>query len=150
MDRFGFTDANPVSTPVNNQQQLGVVVNRKAVSFPYREAVGSLMYLAIGTRPDIAFGVSLISRFMDCPAEIHVTAVKRILKYLKGIQNYGIFFDSSPNNFSFSIYSDVDYASDLIKRRSTSGNCFMLGRGVISWSSELQRCTLYSPINSRS
>lgn len=144
LDRFGFADANAVSTPVNNQQQLGVVENQQPVKFSYREAVGCLMYLAIGTRPDIAFGVSLASRFLDCAAEIHVTAVKRILKYLKGTQDYGILFDSNPNNFKLFAYSDADYAGDLVKRKSTSGNCFLLGSSVISWASELQRCTAQS------
>lgn len=144
LNRFGLADANAVATPVDNQQHLGVVENQQPVKFPYREAVGCLMFLAIGTRPDIAFGVSLASRFLDSAAEIHVTAVKRILKYLKGTQDYGIFYDSNPNEFKFFAYSDADYAGDLVKRKSTSGNCFLLGSSVISWASELQRCTAQS------
>lgn len=149
LNRFGFADANAVATPVNNQQPLGVVENQQPVKFPYREAVGCLMFLAIGTRPDIAFGVSLVSRFLDCAAEIHVTAVKRILKYLKGTPDHGILFDSNPNEFKFFAYSDADYAGDLVKRKSTSGSCFLLGSSVISWASELQRCTAQSTAESK-
>lgn len=148
LNRFGFSDANPVSTPVNNQQLLSAVEDKKSITFPYRAAVGSLMYLAVGTRPDIAFGVSLVSRFLDCAAEIHVTAVKRILKYLKGTQDYGIFFDSNPNEFKFFAYSDADYAGDLVTRKSTSGSCFLIGGSIISWSSERQRCTAQSTAES--
>lgn len=82
LNRFGFADANSVSTPVNNTVSLGVVDNAKPITFPYREAVGSLMYLTLGTRPDIAFGVSLVSRFLDNASDIHVTAVKRIFRYI--------------------------------------------------------------------
>lgn len=148
LHRFGLHDAHAVTTPVNNQQQLGVVEKGETVTFPYREAVGSLMFLAIGTRPDIAFAVSLVSRFLDCAAPIHVTAVKRILKYLKGTIGHGIFFDSKPNNFKFFAYSDADYAGDIVGRKSTSGNCFLLGESIISWSSELQRCTAQSTAES--
>lgn len=137
-------DANKVATPVNNQQQLGLIENAKPVTFSYREAIASLMYLAIGTRPDIAFAVSLVSRFKDSPADIHFTAVKRILKYLRGTVDHGIFFDSKPNNFKFFAYSDADYAGDIVERKSTTGTCFLLGRNIISWSSELQRCTSQS------
>lgn len=141
LERFGMLEANPVATAVNNQQQLGAVEVKTPVSFPYSEAVGSLMYLAIGTRPYIAFAVSLVSRFMDSPAEIHVTAVKRVLKYLKGTMTYGIFFDSKINDLKFYAYSDADYAGDIVQRKSTSGSCFSFGSGIISWASELQRCT---------
>lgn len=141
-------NTNPVSTPVNNQQHLGVPNVKKNVSFPYREAVGSLMYLALGTRPDIAFAVSLISRFVDCADEVHVTAVKRVLKYLRGTQNYGIFYDSQVNNLKFFAFSDADYAGDIVQRKSTSGYCFLFDHSIISWHSKLQRCTAQSTAES--
>lgn len=148
LERFGMMESNPVTTPANNQQQLGVEANQKPTTFPYREAVGSLIYLSIGSRPDISFAVALVSRFLDCASEIHVTAVKRILKYLKGTINHGILFDSQVNNFKFFAYSDADYAGDIVHRKSTSGNCFLLGKSIISWSSELQRCTAQSTAES--
>lgn len=148
LNRFNMLDANPVSTPVNNQQHLGVPKEKKNISFPYREAVGSLMYLALGTRPDIAFAVSLVSRFVDCADEIHVTALKRVLKYLKGTQNYGIFYDSKVNNLKFFAFSDADYAGDIVQRKSTSGYCFLFDHSIISWHSRLQRCTAQSTAES--
>lgn len=106
------------------------------------------MYLAIGKRSDIAVAVSLVSRFLDRAGEMHVTAVKRILKYLKGTMDYGIFPDLQANNLKFSAYSDADYAGDIVHRKSTSGSCFLLGKSIISWSSEMQRCTAQSTAES--
>lgn len=141
-------NANPVATPANHQQSLELM-NDCLVAFPYREAIGSLMFLSIGTRPDITFSVSYVSRFMEKPSEIHVTAVKRIMKYLRGTSDYGILFTNSKrNDFRFHSYSDADFAMDLVNRKSTSGSVFSLGSSVISWSSELQRCTALSTMES--
>lgn len=140
LNRFGMQDANAVSTPADGNQHLSLNEGEKVASFPYREAVGSLMYLNIGTRPDIAFAVSLVSRFMERPAEIHVTAVKRILRYIKGTARHGILFEKT-NNLSFYAYSDSDFAMDLVQRKSTTGQ---LGQSIISWASELQKCVALS------
>lgn len=141
---FGFEDSNPVSTPVNHQQVLeaapvknqqdleGEKKQSNLVNFPYRQIVGSLIYLAIGTRPDISFAVGYVSRFMEKPASSHVTAVKRILKYLNGTRNYGILFSSKQaNKFKFCIYSDADYAGCTETRRSTTGYCLFLGTSIV-------------------
>lgn len=139
LNKFGFGDSNAVSTPVNYQQVLEGDNDSNGVNFPYRQVVGSLIYLAIGTRPDISFAVGYVSRFMERPAKIHVTAVKRILKYLKGSSEYGILFPSeNANNFKFFIYSDADYAGCVETRRSTSGYCLLLGQSIVSWCSERQ------------
>lgn len=96
LERFNVADANPVAVPMDNHQELSVSVHGKqesgGVRTPYREAVGSLIYLAIGTRPDIAFTLSTVSQYLESPDKIHWNAVKRILKYLKGTVDYGLFF----------------------------------------------------------
>lgn len=102
----------------------------------FKQLVGSLMYLT-ATRPDIAHSVSLISRFMEHPKENHFLAAKRILRYLKGTQNLGIFYKAGGNEELFA-YTDSDYAGGLEDRKSTSGNAFLLGGGVISWISKKQ------------
>lgn len=63
---------------------------------------------------------------------------------MKGTQNYGIFYGSNHNNFKLFCFSDADYAGDIVGRKSTSGNCFLLGKSIVSWSSELQKCTAQS------
>lgn len=147
--KFGFESANAVSTPVNHQQVLEDEEDSNVADFPYRQIVGSLIYLAIGTRPDISFAVGYVSRLMERPTQSHVTAVKRILKYLRGTQDYGIFFSSkNANNFELYVYSDADYAGCIQTRRSTTGYCLLLGNGIVSWCSERQPSVSHSTAES--
>lgn len=83
------------------------------------------MYLT-ATRPDLAFAVSMISRFMENPTEQHLTAAKRIMRYIKGTLSYGILYKTDQEAKLFA-YSDSDYAGDQDDRKSTSGHVFLLG-----------------------
>ena len=109
---------------------------RKVDNTLYKQIVGSLMYL-IATRPDIMYSVSLISRYMESPKEIHLLAAKRILRYLQGTVNYGLFYKKSEKSDLFG-FTDSDYAGDVEDRKSTSGYVFMIGSGAVSWSSRKQ------------
>lgn len=102
----------------------------------YKQIVGCLMYLA-ATRPDLMYVLSLISRFMSCPTELHMQAVKRVLRYLNGTINLGILYKRNGNE-KLEAYTDSDYAGDMDDRRSTSGYVFMLSTGAVSWSSKKQ------------
>jgi hypothetical protein len=85
------------------------------------------MYL-LATRPDLAYVVCLVARFMDRPTEMHFAAVKRILRYVKGTLDYGILYRHVTNgNLKLLGWSDSDYIGDLDDRKSTSGYVFMLG-----------------------
>ncbi len=141
--KFGMLNSNPVSTPADSSIQNFGLSDDVVTNFPYREAVGSLMYLAIATRPDISYAVGVVSRFLSNPKETHVNAVKRILKYLRGTIDYGIIFEKNHKQ-NILCYSDSDYASDPETRRSTSGNVFMLGTSAISWASQRQKCVALS------
>ena len=76
---------------------------------PYREAIGSLMWAAVATRPDIAFAVSLLSQFLENPGEIHWKAVERIMRYLNGMKNYKLTLGR--NHDSLLGYADADWTS---------------------------------------
>jgi hypothetical protein len=102
----------------------------------YQRAVGSLMYAMLGTRPDIAFAVSVVSRFSANPDNTHWTAVKRIMRYLRGTVDYQLFYTASLTELKG--YTDSDWAGDCDTRRSTSGYVFDIGSGAISWSSKRQ------------
>ncbi|XP_045797512.1 secreted RxLR effector protein 161-like [Trifolium pratense] len=100
--------------------------------------VGCLMYL-LATRPDLAYSVCLVARFMDKPTEAHVAAVKRIMRYLKGTLSFGLVYKSKcKTDMKLEGYCDSDYVGDLDDRKSTTGFVFMLGSGAISWSSKKQ------------
>lgn len=90
------------------------------------------------TRPDLAYGVNLISRFVSSPTTMHWLAAKRILRYLKGTTDLGIFYRRGKGELKLIAFTDSDYAGDLDDRRSTSGFVFMLGSGAVSWSSKKQ------------
>lgn len=147
LDRFNMSECSGVATPVDSNQILDDSPDSEISTFPYREAVGSLMYLAVATRPDISFAVGVVSRFLEKPTYAHVTAVKRILKYIKATYNYGIRFDPT-ESIELLGYSDADYAGDRQTRRSTSAYVFLFGGNVISWSSERQKCVALSTTES--
>lgn len=95
----------------------------------YRSIVGALQYLTF-TRPDIAYSVNTVCQFMTRPTDVHYAAVKRILRYLKGTLNKGIFYSSSgamPNTVSVKAYCNADWAGEIIQKRSTTGFVVYLG-----------------------
>ena len=108
----------------------------KASVIEFRSIVGSLMFLC-NTRPDIQFAVSLVSRYMNDPSILHLKAAKRILRYVKGTIGYGLHY-SHVDKFELVGFSDSDWGSNLDDRKSTSGQCFSLGSGMITWSSKKQ------------
>ena len=92
LDRFGMTDANPVASPLEPGLKLEAASDEDDghEALPYRELIGSLMYLAICTRPDISFAVSYLSQYNTCFNSSHWTAAKRVLRYLKGSSDLGM------------------------------------------------------------
>ncbi|XP_073137034.1 secreted RxLR effector protein 161-like [Henckelia pumila] len=102
----------------------------------YRGLIGSLLYLT-ASRPDIMFAVCLCARFQAAPKQSHYISAKRIIKYLKGTTNVGLWY-SKDSEFNLVGYSDADYAGCKIDRKSTSGSCQFLGDRLISWFSKKQ------------
>jgi len=130
-------NCNPSPTPMNTNEKLVLDDGTGSVNASYfRSLVGGLNYLS-HTRPDIAFSVSLISRFMHSPSKQHLGAAKRILRYVAGTISYGIWY-SKVSDFRLIGFTDSDWAGNLENRRSTSGSVFSLGSGAISWSSRKQ------------
>lgn len=87
--------------------------------------------------------VSVISRYMENPTEMHLRAAKRIFRYLKGTTDFGIFYKKVKKS-SFLGFTDSDYAGDIDDRKSTSGNVFLMSSGAISWSSKKQQIVTLS------
>ncbi|RVW85510.1 Retrovirus-related Pol polyprotein from transposon RE1 [Vitis vinifera] len=112
----------PIDTPMDSQKKLGIEKESTPVDRGrYQRLVGRLIYLS-HTRPDIGFAVSAISQFMHSPIEEHMEAVYRILRYLKMTPGKGLFFRKTENRDT-EVYSDADWAGNIIDRRSTSGYC---------------------------
>ncbi|XP_031272083.1 secreted RxLR effector protein 161-like [Pistacia vera] len=102
----------------------------------FKQMVGCFMYL-IATRPDLMFAMSLISRYMAKPTELHLMAAKRILQYLQGTIGLGVFYKKGGREGLVG-YTDSDYVGDVEDRKSTSGYVFMLGSEAVAWSSRKQ------------
>ena len=102
----------------------------------YRSIIGSLLYLT-ASRLDIAFSMGVCARYHAAPKESHLTAVKRIIKYVNGTPNYGLWY-SKDSNACLAGYSDADWAGSLDDRKSTSSGCFYLGNNLVSWMSKKQ------------
>ena len=137
LERFGMDKSNPVHNPIVPGTKLlkdedGVKVD----STFYKQIVGSLMYLT-ATRPYMMFVVSLISRYMGNPTELHLQAAKRVLRYLRGTTDFGVFYKKGGCE-ELIAYMDSDYAGDSEDRKSTSGYVFLLSLGAVSWSSRKQ------------
>ena len=130
-----MADANPVATPAEPsmmKKNCG-----EAVDVPYRELVGSLMHLTVATRPDLAYIVSILSKYLENPSREHWTAAKRVLKYLAGTVDIGIVYGRDDSNELVG-YSDADYAACTESRKSISGVVLMLNGGPIAWLSRKQ------------
>lgn len=127
-------ESKPVTTPLEPSFKLTKSTTEDAnmKNIPYQEAVGSLLFLAGITRPDISFAVHVVSQFSNNPSTDHWKAVKRIFRYLKGTLNYKLEYskDCSENVMGF---SDADWASNEEDRRSVSGYVFQMAGGAISW-----------------
>ena len=154
--RFGLEDAKPLASPMEPSAHLSnaqsPVTSREIADMrdvPYREAVGSLMYAAVGTRPDIAFAVAILSRFSINPGRAHWNAVKRVIRYLKGTVDLWLTFGYTTRDASLLKshgligYADVD-GSMQEDRRAISGYAFLIDGGAVSWSSKRQEIVVLS------
>lgn len=141
IERFGMNDAKPVFIPADPHAILGPVKENESEipNVPYRDAVGSLMFLAIVSRPDIAFAVNVLSRFLNKHDQSHWNTAKRVFKYLIGTAELGIMYKSDGNDFILEGYSDADFTGDVETRRSTTGYMFILANGLVTWASQRQK-----------
>lgn len=144
--KFSISEARTTSVPADPHVLLSPAEKDDFVCtrIPFREAVGSLMFLATVSRPDIAYAVNAVSRHLNCYNDSHWQAVKRIFRYLLRTPNLGILYGNSEKGLQLEGYSDADYASDLATRRSTTGYVFMLAGGPVSWTSQRQKLVTLS------
>ena len=145
LERYGHSDCKPVSTPMDPGLRLSSSMapqNDEEIalmkSIPYINAVGSLMYLAISSRPDIAYSVGVLARFNSNPGPLHWKAVKHLLRYLKGTMDIKLVYGPSDSSEPFITYTDADHGGNPDNGRSTGGYLVRIGTGAVSWSSKLQ------------
>lgn len=135
IERAGMSSCKPAPTPVDPN---GKVSSSSGDVFAdpthYRSLAGALQYLTF-TRPDISYAVQQICLHMHAPTDVHMTALKRILRYVQGTLDFGLHLYKSTTT-SLVSYTDADWAGCPDTRRSTYGYCVFLGDNLISWSSK--------------
>jgi transposase InsO family protein len=138
LNKFKMSPCHPRGVPADPHSRLSKALELSEQEFPYREAIGSLIFAVSCTRPDIAYAVNQASQHWSNPSRNHWEAVKRIVRYLRGSTNFGIGFGSTHQQLV--VYSDSDYARDLDDRSSTTGAICFLNRGPVSWTSQKKMC----------
>jgi hypothetical protein len=130
LKKFDMVNAKPIKTPKPTNGHLDLGKDGKAIDQKvYCSMIGSLLYLC-ASRPNIMLSVCMCARFQASPKECHLMAVKS-LRYLVHTPNFGLWYPKG-SNFNLLGYSDSDYASCKVERKSTSGTCQFLGRSLVS------------------
>jgi hypothetical protein len=145
LERFNMQDCKGTSIPLDvnskltRSQEASVSMKEESMSsIPYRQAIGSIMYAMVGTRPDLSVAVGKLSQFMQNPGLEHWNAVKKVLRYLQHSKNAVLQYKSCQGGGTLFGYCDSDWGGDVDSRKSTSGYAFMLAGGCISWCSKKQ------------
>ena len=147
LKRFNMESCHTVRMPADPQVHL-IAEDESAeldADVPYRQAVGALLWTSVCVRPEIAYAVNRVAKFVEKPRQSHWTAVKRIFRYLKGTVDKGIqYVGSGSGQPNLLAYSDTDYAEDKDTRKSTTGYVVMLSGGPVAWRSTQQKGTALS------
>ena len=148
LEKYGMSEANTVSTQMDPNVKLvkDDKCSKKLDPIQYQSMVGSLLHAARATRPDITHAVGIVSKFNSEPTVAHLTAVKRIYRYLKGTLDLALHYEATGKQLLG--YSDADWANDLDNRHSTTGNVFIMSGGAVSWLSQKQSTVALSTAES--
>jgi len=154
IEKFGMQDSKPLVVPLTIGQKLSKSQcpvtqeeRQEMQTIPYRELIGSLMYAALGTRPDICFAVTFLSQFLQNPGQAHWREAKRVIRYLKGTKEKKLVYcnQNRPlDNFKLEGFADASWGNDEDDRHSISGYVFTKYGGAISWSSKKQHIVALS------
>jgi hypothetical protein len=139
LEATALAGCNLSHTPMEQRLKLSKSSTAPAIDpTEYRRIVGALRYL-VNTRPDLAYAVGYVSRFMEKPTVEHLLAVKRVLRYVTGTVHQRCFYRRKGEKLKLTGYSDSDLSGDVDTRKSTTGVLFFLGDNVVSWQSQKHR-----------
>lgn len=148
LQKFGMLECKPLAIPADPHTKLLARTTPSEEmdidSGRYREAVGSLQYAAICTRPDICYAVNQVAQYSSAPNKSHWEAIKRIFRYLSSTSEHGLCFGPTKTLNHLKAYADADYAGNMDTRRSTTGFVFLMNGGPVTWATQRQRCTSLS------
>ncbi|XP_019098168.1 PREDICTED: uncharacterized protein LOC109131553 [Camelina sativa] len=147
LSKFKLDNCKEAVTPMSTSKKLLKDEKGHDVDITlYRGMIGSLLYLT-ASRHDLCFSVGFCARYQAKPKQSHLEAVKRIIKYVKGTLDLGLWLSKGSNSRLVGYY-DADYAGSMDDRKSSSGSCFFLGNNLISWLSKKQNSASLSKVES--
>jgi hypothetical protein len=142
VNRLGHQDNKYYKTPLSSNEKLIKFDGRasKETVNAYQTSIGCLMYLMLGTRPDLAYAVGKLARYASNPSTDHVKAVTRMVSYVRGNSDLRLRYTRPNHDIALNPtgYTDSDWASDMDDSRSTAGYVFLLGNAAFSWYSKKQ------------
>jgi hypothetical protein len=140
-ERFGQVNAKPVSTPLPSgyNPSPNSLEADSSLRSRYQSVIGSLLYIMLGTRPDLAYSVIKMSQYSANPSEDHLQKAIYIVRYLAQTTNLCITYAADGPTNGIIAYSDTDWAGDIETSRSTTGYSIYLGNGIVSWLSKRQK-----------
>ena len=138
---FGMEDSKGAKTPM--EANFRVDPEAQIIKVLYREIIGGLMYISMGTRPDITYAVSYLSRFLDKPSQDTWVAAKRILRYLKETKGLCLTY-TKHNSKSLIGFSDSDCGGEVKDRKSVTGGAIFFNNDLVEWISRKQQCVALS------
>ena len=132
MKKFGLEFASSIRIPMSLNVKLIVDLLGKSVdSSPYKSMKGSLLYFT-ASKLDISYSLGMCARYQANPKESHMITLKRIIKYVKFIANFSVWYSKDTNDVLIG-YSDVDWARNANDRKSTLRGCFYVVNNLVSW-----------------
>lgn len=141
--KAGLTECNPTKLHMDPKEQLKKEEGGKEVDVTqFKSLVGGLRHL-VHTRPDIAYSIGVVSRYMEQPTALHLNTAMKILCYIKGT-DYGLVYSRKGGNNMLTGYSNSDLACHIDDRKSTRGMVFYLNESLITWVSQKKRCVTLS------
>lgn len=141
--RFNFDNCNSVATPID--PKLRIEINKEdKESKPVQELVGCLMYLMLGSRPDLSFAVNYFSRFQDRNSDEVWIHLKKVLRYLKGTADMNLKYTRNEQESALCVYVDSDWATDTSDRKSVSGYLIKIFGNIVAWVTRKQNCVALS------
>ncbi|KAJ0833844.1 putative RNA-directed DNA polymerase [Helianthus annuus] len=140
LNKFGMSDCKIEDVPMSPYEKFRVDDGEDKVDeTKYRSLVGSLIYLT-HTRPELAYSVGVLSRFMQAPSKNHLGAAKKVLRYVAGTTQLGLWYKKAKDNKTeVHGFTDSDWAACIDDRKSVSGYVFSIGKGAVAWSSKKAR-----------
>ena len=146
LEKFGLTEANPCKTPMDINGELIINEKKEAnLSVPYQSLVGSLLFIANCTRPDISHAVGVLSQFNSNYTDEHYFKAERVLRYLKGTMHLKLKFEKlNEKAFELLGFVDADWGGDKSDSCSYTGYLFQLGGSSVSWGSRKQKSVALS------